>query len=169
MRNRRLPLTALVLVLGLIALVATGAAGAKHKPKAVTVYKLRLDPKQEVPTIHGLKAHADGSLTLDVTRDASGTITSGNVVFYFNYDFPGAVTITGLHVHQAPKHVNGAIVISSGVSSIIDADGEGNVTAVVTGVLPSLLQSILSNPKAFYVNLHTTTYPGGSMRDQLKK
>jgi CHRD domain len=143
--------------------------GAKQRAAAaVTVFDLRLEPKQEVPRIQGLRAHADGNLTLDVTRDSSGAITSGEAVFYFNYDFPGSVTVTGLHVHQAAKRANGPIVIDSGIASFTDADGDGNVTAVVTSVSPTLLQAILTRPRDYYVNLHTSVNPAGALRDQLE-
>jgi hypothetical protein len=143
--------------------------GKKNRANAaVTVFDLRLEPKQEVPRIQGLRAHADGNLTLDVTRDSSGAITSGEAVFYFNYDFPGSVTIVGLHVHQAPKRANGSIVIDSGLASFTDADGDGNVTAIVSGVSPTLLQAILDRPRDYYVNLHTSVNPTGAVRDQLE-
>jgi hypothetical protein len=142
--------------------------GKKQRTAAVTVFDLRLEPKQEVPRIQGLRAHADGNLTLDVTRDSSGAITSGEAVFYFNYDFPGSVTIVGLHVHQAPRKANGSIVIDSGIASFTDADGDGNVTAIVTGVSPTLLQAILDKPRDYYVNLHTSVNTNGAMRDQLE-
>jgi len=143
-------------------------ASKANRNAAVTVFDLRLVPSQEVPRIRGLRADADGLLTLDVTRDTAGAITSGEVIFYFNYDFPGSVTITGLHVHQAKKGVNGPIVVESGVASFTDADGDGNVTTVVTGVSPTLLQAILNKPRDYYVNLHTSVNPGGALRDQLQ-
>ncbi len=71
-------------------------------------------------------------------------------------------------MHQAPKKTNGSIVIDSGVASFTDADGDGNVTAIVTGVSPTLLQAILDKPRDYYVNLHTSVNPGGAMRDQLE-
>jgi hypothetical protein len=145
-----------------------GGGKKKQRSAAVTVFDLRLEPKQEVPRIQGLRAHADGNLTLDVTRDSSGAITSGEAVFYFNYDFPGAVTVTGLHVHQGAKKANGAIVVDSGVAAFTDADGDGNVTAVVSSVSPTLLQAILAKPKDYYVNLHTSVNPSGAIRDQLE-
>jgi hypothetical protein len=159
--------------------VATTAAGGggngngnengkrSKRNAAVTVFDLSLEAKQEVPRIKGLRADADGHLTLDVTRDSAGAITSGEVVFYVNYDFPGSVTITGLHVHQAKKGVNGPIVVDSGVASFTDEDGDGNVTAVVSGVSPATLQAILAMPRGYYVNLHTSVYPAGALRDQL--
>ena len=122
-----------------------------------------------MPPIEGLKADAAGSVTFDLERSGTGAITSGEVIFYFNYSFPGAVTITGLHVHQAAKGMNGAIVISSGIGAIADADGQGNVTAVVTGTPPATLQAILDNPRGYYVNLHTSVNPAGAMREQMHK
>jgi hypothetical protein len=137
------------------------------KRAAVTVFDLRLEPRREVPRIKGLRADADGDLTLDVTRDSAGAITSGDVVFYFNYDFPSSVTINGLHVHQGKKGTNGPIVVDSGVASFTDADGGGNVTAVVTNASPATLQAILDKPRDYYVNLHTSVNTNGAMRDQL--
>jgi CHRD domain len=178
MRQRKV-MAALALV-GAVALTTIGAAGgavtkkpstppgAKGKPtlSATPVFKLHLKPSQEVPPIKGLKADAVGSVTFDLERSSAGAITSGEVIFYFNYKFPGSVTITGLHIHQAPKAINGAIVVNSGVASFTDADGEGNVATVVSGT-PSTLQAILDKPRDFYVNLHTSVNLGGALREQL--
>jgi hypothetical protein len=171
MMRRTLIPSALVLV-GAVALVVIGAAGSAQAKKpalsATPVFKLHLKPSQEVPPIKDLKASAVGSVTFDLTRNAAGTITAGEVIFYFNYSFPGSVTISGLHVHQEAKGVNGPIVVSSGVATFTDLDGAGNVTAVVTGT-PAVLQGILDNPRGYYVNLHTTTpaHPGGALRQQM--
>ena len=156
------------LIVAMVALVLVGGATAKKPALSATpVFKLNLKPSQEVPSIKGLKANAVGSVTFDLERSATGTITSGEVIFYFNYSFPGSVNITGLHIHQARKGTNGPIVVSSNVASFADADGSGNVTAVVAGTLPATLQAILDNPRNYYVNLHTSVYPNGAMREQM--
>jgi CHRD domain len=176
-RTSGIRLVAGLALVGMAALVvaggAGGAAGAKGdngKPSrsATPVFKLLLKPSQEVPRIQGLRADAVGSVTFDVTRDSGGAITAGEVVFYFNYKFPSSVTISGLHVHQAKKGANGPIVVDSDVAAFTDADGVGNITAMVTGS-PAVLQAILDKPRDYYVNLHTTTppHPGGAVRDQL--
>lgn len=158
-------------LVAMAALAAVGTAGAgplKGKPKlsATPVFKALLKPNQEVPRIKKLKADAVGHVTFDLTRTGT-TITSGEVVFYFNYAFPGPVTITGLHVHQGAKGTNGPVVVNSGVAALADPDGRGNVTAVVVGVEPALLQAILDRPRDYYVNLHTSDHPGGALRAQL--
>jgi hypothetical protein len=166
-------LLSVVLATCMAALVVAGIAGGvpakKGKPSlsATPVFKLHLRPSQEVPPIKGLRASAKGHVTFDLERSSAGAITSGEAIFYFNYTFPGSVTITGLHVHRGVKWTNGPIVISSNVASFTDADGVGNITAVVTGTPAATLQAILDDPRAYYVNLHTSVNPGGAIRAQM--
>ena len=165
---RRTSLLVPALVVGILALVAIGGASAKKPALSATpVFKLNLKPSQEVPPIKGLRAGAVGSVTFDLERSSAGAITSGEVIFYFNYAFPATVTITGLHIHQGAKGTNGSIVVNSGVVSIADADGKGNVTTVVTGTAPATLQAILDNPRRYYVNLHTSVNLDGALREQM--
>ncbi len=166
---KRIRLAVPAVLVGILALVVVGGATAKKPALSATpVFKLNLKPSQEVPAIKGLKADAVGSVTFDLERSGAGAITSGEVIFYFNYAFPGSVNITGLHIHQAAKGVNAAtFVVSSGVASFTDADGEGNITTVVTGTAPATLQAILDNPRNYYVNLHTSVNPDGALREQM--
>lgn len=166
---RRITKLAPTLVVAILALAVAGGVSAKKPALSATpVFKLHLKPSQEVPAIKGLRASARGHVTLDLERSASGAITSGEVVFYFNYSFPGAVTINGLHVHQGAKGANGPVVVNSGLTTVADADGQGNVTTVVVGVPPATLQAILDNPRGYYVNLHTTVNPAGAVREQMR-
>jgi len=160
-------LTATVTFAVLSLVVIGGATAKKPALSATPVFKLGLKPSQEVPPIKGLKANAVGSVTFDLERSSAGTITSGEVIFYFNYAFPGSVNIIGLHIHQGAKGANGPIVVSSGVAAFTDADGEGNITTVVSGTVPATLQAILDNPRGYYVNLHTSVNPGGALREQM--
>jgi hypothetical protein len=151
-----------------VSAVALAGAG-KGSPRSSTtpVFKLQLKPSQEVPRITDLRAQARGNVTFDLVRDADGAITEGEVVFYFNYRFPGPVEIVGLHIHDGDKGMNGPVVVNSGVTAFTDPDGNGNITTVVTGVDPALLRAILAHPREYYVNLHTSTHPTGAVRDQL--
>jgi CHRD domain len=167
---RRIRLVASAILVGALALVLIGGATAKKPALSATpVFKLNLKPSQEVPPIKGLKADASGSVTFDLERSSAGVITSGEVIFYFNYSFPGSANITGLHIHVGAKGTAppSNVVVSSGIASFTDADGQGNITTVVTGTSPATLQAILDNPRNYYVNLHTSVNLGGALREQM--
>jgi hypothetical protein len=139
---------------------------AKKQP-STAVFHLHLTPGQVVPRVTGLNAEGSGNLTLDLTRDASGNVTGGNVVFYVNYHFPGSVTITGLALHQGVRGANGAVVLDAAVGTVTDTDGRGNLTKVGSGASVTLLQALLTNPRGYYVDLTTSANTGGALRDQL--
>jgi hypothetical protein len=131
------------------------------------VFKLHLTPGQTVPRVTNLDADATGSVTLDLTRDAGGAITGGNVVFYVNYRFHGAVTITGLALHQGARGAAGPVVLDAAVGTVNDADGHGNLTKVVAAAPAALLQALLTTPRGYYLDLSTSTATTGALRAQL--
>jgi len=126
----------------------------------------------EVPPVTTVNAFGTATITVKPTRNvATGAITGGSVNFTVNYNFPGSVTITGLHIHQAAAGVNGSIVINTGVSGgnpVVSSTGTGVINATVASVSATLIQGLLSNPAGFYVNLHTSVNPGGVIRGQLE-
>ena len=140
---------------------------AKHF-SATAVFRLGLSTNEVVPRVSGLRASADGNLTFDVSRDSSGAITGGNAVFYLNYRFPAAVTLTGLTLNQGNRGTNGSVVLDSSIGTVVDADGSGNLTKVVSGVSASVLQAVLGNPHGYYVTLNTSANTSGALRDQLE-
>lgn len=64
-------------------------------------------------------------------------------------------SVTGHHLHQAVAGLNGPVVVNFASAY------SGSV--VNTAVAPL----ILANPAGFYVNLHTSAFPGGEIRGQL--
>jgi hypothetical protein len=73
-------------------------------------------------------------------------------------------TFTAGHVHRAPAGVNGPVVVplfaGSESDDQIKASGEIAISA-------ALAQAICANPDQYYVNYHTTQFPGGVIRGQL--
>ncbi len=144
--------------------------GDCRKPRrlpSTVVFHLQLTPGEVVPRVQGLDARGNGNLTLDLTRDASGNVTGGNVVFYINYRFPSAITLTGLALHQGVRGANGPVVLDAGIGTFTDTDGRGNLTKVVSSASASLLQALLATPRGYYVDVSTSTNTGGALRDQL--
>lgn len=137
-------------------------AKAKHLASTF-VFRLGLTGREAVPPTV-LKAKGDGSLTIDVTRDSTGTITGGTAAFNVNYRFGGAVTLNSLALYQGAKGTNAASAsLDAAIGTISDPDGQGNVTKSVS-IGGSLAQALLANPKGYYVQLNTNL---GNLRDQL--
>src|SRR5262249_37108075 len=135
-------------------------------------YKATMLSSNEVPAIAGLNASASVLVTLDVTRDSSGNITSGAIMFDANYQFPGAVTFTGFHIHTGAAGVNGPVVLDSRTSGVqSDPTGTGRIIRIIslatTQTILDALKAVTLNPSGHYINLHTTTNPGGAIRAQL--
>jgi hypothetical protein len=75
----------------------------------------------------------------------------------------GSTFIAG-HVHVAPAGVNGPVVVplnpSGGDEDQIKRSGE-------IAIAPALAEAICATPEGYYVNYHTTQFPGGAVRGQL--
>lgn len=65
------------------------------------------------------------------------------------------------HIHEAPEGVNGPVVINLGVNS-------ANYSACVEADA-DLIKDIRQNPSDYYINVHSTVFPGGEVRGQLSK
>src|SRR5438477_10740069 len=73
-------------------------------------------PSNEVPAV-SIAATGNATLIAHIVRDDAGKIISGAVDFNVNYAFPGAVTLTGLHIHPGAAGVNGPVTIGTDVSA----------------------------------------------------
>jgi hypothetical protein len=68
----------------------------------------------------------------------------------------------GAHIHSAAAGVNGPVVVP-----LSAPDAEGNAVGCATGVDRALIKAIRQHPRQYYVNVHTTDFPGGAVRGQL--
>jgi hypothetical protein len=73
----------------------------------------------------------------------------------------GISTPTAAHIHRGPAGLAGPVVV--GFNPVFTG---GVATGSVT-TTPALAREILSNPAGFYINAHTTEFPGGAIRGQL--
>ena len=103
------------------------------------------------------------------TGDADGTGTAtirilraaGSVCYRLwvqNIVLPAA----GAHIHRGAAGSNGGIVVQ-----LVAPGASGASVGCTTGVATTLIDEIIANPAGFYVNVHTTTNPGGAIRAQL--
>src|SRR5450759_3262077 len=162
------------LILSLFAFAALGLAQTAES----IPFRAVLSPANEVPAVTDFAASGAATIWLHVIRDSSGQVTSGSVDFRASYSFPGAVSITGMHIHKGAAGVSGPVTISSGIGgaagAIDDATGKGVIVkqALVASDAANALDTIrgmLADPSGFYVNMHTSVYPNGVMRGQLQR
>src|SRR3954447_7383474 len=142
------------------------------------VFLATMLPANEVPAITDTST-GNALIWVHVERDKDGKPVAGSVDFDVTTRFSGAVTVTGLHIHNAAAGVNGAIVIPTDVNGTdksisIDATGRMRIQKQVQfgpGTTPAVsiatLQDMVQNPQNYYVNIHTTVSPGGAMRGQV--
>jgi hypothetical protein len=90
---------------------------------------------------------------------ATVTIRLGKGQLCFTLSVSGLTNVTAAHIHRAST---GDVVVP------LTAPTSGTSSGCVN-VEKSLLQEILANPSAFYVNVHTTAFPGGQIRGNLTR
>ena len=95
--------------------------------------------------------------------DADGTglavvTISGTTVTYTVFH-QGIGTPTLAHIHRGAAGTAQPPVVDFNINTLLNGS--------VTGVSQALIDEIRANPSGFYVNVHTTEFPGGAIRGQL--
>lgn len=98
-------------------------------------------------------------------RDGHGFVayTIEGTSFCYTLRWRRVGTATAAHVHVGPRHTAGPVVIPLSVG-----DGSGSTVSQCTTITQQLANAIVADPKAYYVNVHNTSFPAGAIRGQLK-
>ena len=141
----------------------TNAPGSLEFLKtSLTPFVSRLAGANEVPP-----ADPDGTggfaVTFDIL-DPLDAVAGAQACWDLTY-----ANITGTpaaaHIHRGVAGVNGPIVVPAGGVSFTNL-GPSSSTGC-TDIAPALATEIMTTPANFYANVHTTDFPGGSIRGQL--
>jgi hypothetical protein len=76
----------------------------------------------------------------------------------------GLSDVTAAHIH----YLNGPLATQIAVPLTLPTPFTGSATGCATA-LRALVKQILTDPENFYVNVHTTTFPGGAISGTLAK
>lgn len=126
-------------------------------------------------------AKAGGVAAIPLNNEQETPGATGGGSGFFSYTIDGAelcyelevrdltVAPFAAHIHPAPRNVAGPVAVPLGTPSGATGSSSGCITAVEGGdMTPAELAAIATDPTAFYVNVHTSTFPGGEVRGQLK-
>jgi len=114
-------------------------------------------------TLSGLNERPVIATQSDLTGTAKVTINRGQHELCWDLDYTTTEHVVAAHIHWAPAGQPGPIVVP------FFNPPSAPVNSGCTAVSPALLAAIAANPSEYYVNVHTTMYPGGAGRGQLTK
>ena len=141
------------------AVLAAGAAPAKNGQGVMCVLQAKLTAKSETT---GSTSTAKGHTLIKVRND-------GTIEFDTHILNKANETFVAGHIHQAPVGVAGPIVVPLFVSPTPPTSArhitQSGVATPNTGTTGA---DLCANPSAYYVNYHTTAFPGGAIRGQLR-
>jgi hypothetical protein len=150
----RIIIAALLAAVGLaVALpLALGASG--ERSRALFAY---MNGKKEVDS-DGKKNTGD----LNSLGTFSAVVNAGKLCY--GLTVRGVDTPVAAHIHRGSSKVAGPVVIPLTQPPTGDAGAMG----ACVNVNDKLLSELLKRPERFYVNIHTSAFPNGSTRGQLK-
>ena|SRR5947209_3929319 len=140
-----------LLAAGLLAVIATPGVWAKSSG-AVTLHAT-LTGAGEAPA----KGDTHGSGTATVSL----TLAKNKVCF--------SISVKGIKLPAAFAHIHSGHAGKAGpiVVPLTAPAKNGRSVGCKSGVASSLIKAISGHPSSYYVNVHTTTFPGGAVRGQL--
>ena len=135
---------------------AATAAPAKNGKGVLCVLHAKLSAKAETT---GSTSTAKGHTLVKVRKN-------GRIQFKTRILNKGHETFVAGHIHQAPSGVAGPVVVPLFVGP---ADARHIRQSDVATPNPGTTGADLcQDPSAYYVNYHTTAFPGGAIRGQLR-
>jgi CHRD domain-containing protein len=144
-----------IFIVALVALTASTVASAREK----TTFTALLTAAEEIPGCpQGVASGAEGLARIKVDAE------TGEIKYHvFATNLPGTIAgAPGAHIHVVQEGGIGPVVLG------LELTGhESGLVASGKATDPVLAAAILADPSNYYVNVHTTTCPGGAIRGQL--
>lgn len=133
---------------------ATAATGGAIGAAASSTFRVALVAAEEVPASSS-DAYGFAWITLNGNNTVEVAVRIWN---------PGCETFVAGHIHLAPPGAPGSVVVPLFSGSVKQK------TETLRGRVlgdPAVVQAILADPGAYYVNYHSVEHPSGAVRGQL--
>lgn len=133
---------------------------------------------------HAASAATGGTPAIPLNNEQETTGATGGGSGFFSYRIEGSqlcytLEVSNLtmapfaaHIHPGERHVAGPAIVGLVTPPAATSTVSACITAVegATGQALSTdeLAAIAADPRSFYVNVHTSNWPGGEVRGQLK-
>lgn len=131
-----------------------------------------------VGTPAGAAPGSGPAIPLNTEQETTGSNTGASG--FFSYTINGnelcytltarnlSVPAHAAHIHVGDRHEAGPVVIPLEVGAGTTWTHAVCATLTVPAQIAAL-RDVEANPRDYYVNVHTTTFPGGEIRGQLKQ
>lgn len=128
------------------------------------------------PTVFNVQLRAENEPNGASTSESKGhaqvvVLQDGTMEFTFTVNNKSGETYTRAHIHKAPAGVNGPIhwdFLEAGNPVASISDQPSQLRGVARPRAAAVLADLLAHPDQYYVNVHSTVFPGGAMRGQLE-
>lgn len=101
----------------------------------------------------------------DAIGNATFRLNQGRHRICYRVEVTGVtLPATGAHIHAGAAGVAGDVVVT-----LTPPDENGLSAGCVTDLERSLIKDMRKHPAQYYVNVHTSDFPGGAVRGQLSK
>lgn len=137
---------------------------------------LGLGKEAAPPTVFNVQLRAENEPNGTSTSESKGqaqimVLDDGTIGFTFTINNKSEETYTRAHIHKAPAGTNGPIhwdFLEAG-DPVASVEGQpAQLRGVARARAAAVLSDLLANPDQYYVNVHSTAFPGGAVRGQLR-
>lgn len=128
------------------------------------------------PIVFNTELRAENEPNNASTSDSKGHAQvvvrpDGTIEFPLVINNKSSETYTRAHIHKGAAGINGPIhwdFLEAGVPVATIGDQPATLRGVARPRATAVLEDLLANPDQYYVNVHSTVFPGGAMRGQLR-
>ena len=166
---RRVPLSLALVVAACSSDVATSTRNVAPNDQA------SFDAGGSAPIVFNVQMSADQEPNNASTSESKGhaqvkIFPDGTMEFTFTVNNLSDETYTRAHIHKGPAGINGPIhwdFLEAGNPVPSVAGQPSQLRGIARPRAAAVLADLLAHPDQYYVNVHSTAFPGGAVRGQL--